>query len=166
MDDIRLTPFTLDDWEDFRAIRLEALNAHPNYFLWKYEECVDQPKSFWLERLSYPRQEISGLYDGNTVIGLTGVFTHRDYPDGKTADFGMSYIRPAYRGEKLSRLFYEARIAWARANDFDRIIVSHHAENIRSKNAMLRFGFVPIGSHERTWPDGSVAMDVEYELKL
>jgi len=166
MDDISLTPFTLEDWEEFRAIRLEALKAHPNYFLWKYEDCVDQPQSFWQERLSFPRQEIYGLYSSVKIVGLTGVFSHRDYPDGKTADFGMSYIRPDFRGEKLSRLFYEARIGWARTNYFDRILVSHHAENIRSKNAMLRFGFAPIGGHERTWPDGSVAMDVEYELRL
>lgn len=164
--DITLNPFLSDDWEDFRRIRLRAIQMHPHYFLQLFEKAVLEPESFWRERLSVPRQCIYGLYDSKSLIGLTGVFTHRDFPDGRTADFGMSFIEPDHRGRYLSQKFYDARIAWARENSFDRIIVGHHENNKASKKAILRNGFVHIGEYMREWPDGTSALDVQYELKL
>lgn len=155
-----------DDWREFRMMRLMALKMHPQYFLWKYETVVNEPESFWRENLSRSRQQIFGLFDGYHIIGITGVFTHRDYSDGKTADFGMSFIEPAYRDRKLSGLLYNARIEWARENGFEKIHISHHADNTVSKSANQRFGFAYVGEQIREWPDGSKALDVNYELKL
>ncbi len=164
--DISIRPLMMDEWRALRRVRLRALSLHPCYFAWTVEKAAAQPESFWHDYLKGNDKCVFGLFDGANLIGITGVFTHRDYPDGKTADFGMSFIEPDYRGQKLSRLLYQARIEWARDNSFDRIIVAHHIENEASKYANQHFGFRYISEHMHDWPDGSKAVEKVYELKL
>lgn len=163
---ISIRPLMSDEWEMLRNIRLRALSLHPYYFAWTAQKAAAQPESFWRDYLTGDRKCVFGLFDRGKLIGITGVFTHCDYPDGKTADFGMSFIESDYRGQKLSRLLYQSRIDWARENNFDRIIVAHHIENKASKHANQHFAFRYISEHMHDWPDGSRAIELIYELKL
>jgi len=55
----------------------------------------------------------------------------------------MSFIAPAYRGRGLSRLLYDARLAWIKARPrFKRVILSHAVSNEASRRAHRRYGFV------------------------
>lgn len=164
--EISIRPLISDEWEALRRLRLQALTMHPYYFAWTAADAAAKPESFWRDYLSGEGKAVFGLFDRKILTGITGVFTHRDYPDGKTADFGMSFIEPDYRRKGLSRLLYQARIDWARNNGFDRIIVAHHIENEASKNANQHFGFQYISEHMHDWPDGSRAIEKFYELKL
>ena len=99
-------------------------------------------------------------------VGLTGAFRDRDDPSGRTAAFGMTWLDPAYRGRGVARLYYDVRIAWARAQGFARIEVGHRASNAASGAAMRRAGFVRTGSRPHLWPDGVWEDDVVYALDL
>ena len=166
LDNIYVRPLVPDEWELLRRVRIRAVSMHTHYFLETPEGAENRSESFWRDGLSGIGKCIFGMFDKKDIIGISGVFTHREFPDGKTADFGMTFIEPAYRGLKLSRLFYEARINWARENGFERIEISHHIENEASKNANQRFGFKYVGEHMRDWPDGTRALDIKYELVL
>ena len=155
-----------DEWEELRRLRLRALSLHPFYFAWTAENAAKQPEEFWRDYLSGDNKAVFGLLDRNKFIGITAVFKHRDFPDGSTADFGMTFIEPSYRGQGLSQRFYDARINWAKAHGFSRIIVAHHVDNESSKRAILRNGFLYMNEHMHDWPDGSRAPELVYELKL
>jgi RimJ/RimL family protein N-acetyltransferase len=164
---IAIRPLDPADWQAFREIRLSALQTEPGVFFSSYlaELALEPPE--WQARIAGPGRVVFGLFAGDDLIGITGVVTDRDDPTGTTAMLAMSYIRPDYRGRRLTALFYEARLRWIAAQPhFTRAIVSHRASNTASARAILRAGFTRIGHGARTWPDGTTEDEVRYEFSL
>lgn len=107
------------------------------------------------------------MFDDARLIGITAVFTFNGDSTGQTAILAMSFIDPEYRGRGLSRLLYEARVAWAKAQpNLTRVIVSHRESNEVSRRANQHFGFVYTHTTSRTWPDGVTENELHYELRL
>ncbi len=155
------------DAEMFRDLRLEALQASPGAFSSSFEREKDLPLSRWRELLAAPDGAVFGLFDGTAMIGLTAIYTDRKDSSGETAALAMSYVRPSYRGQGLSALFYDARLAWSRAQpDLRRVRVGHRASNEASRRAILRHGFVLTGRSNHLWPDGVAEDHLHYELLL
>lgn len=157
----RLNP---DDWEIYRAIRLETLQKESSLFTSTYEKESAYTKQSWRGALEETTRAMFALYHGDQCIGLTGVLQWRE--DSTAAVFIASYIRADHRGKGLSSDFYRARINWAKGQGYKRAVVSHRADNLASKAANQKFGFVFTHSESKTWPDGSVQDQVFYELKL
>ena len=164
---VNVRALDVSDWQAFKAIRLEAVRLHEGLYLANYERDKDKPDEFWQEHLVHDNKRIFGLFNGDTLIGIGSIFTWRDDPSGKTAVLAMGYIREAYRGRKLSRLLYQARIDWARGSGlFERIVVSHRAGNEPSRRANKAFGFVYTSSDDITFGDGTTDTDYTYEMRL
>ena len=153
-----------DNWEAVRAIRLEALQSEPGVFGSSYTRESAYDEARWRAWCAGPGKVVFLLHDGEALIGLTGVVAHRDDPT--TALCIASYLKPAYRGRKLSRLFYQARIDWARAQGFARLVVGHRASNLPSMHANQAFGFQETHREPHTWPDGTEELEIYYELLL
>jgi RimJ/RimL family protein N-acetyltransferase len=154
-----------EDWEAFRDVRLHALRTEPGVFLSSYDREAAFLPAEWRSRLDGIGRCMFGLFDGEALIGLTGVITDATDPSGRTALFVASYLRPEHRGRGLSAYFYEARLAWVRAQrQFARVVVSHRAGNEPSRRANQRFGFREVDRVVRTWPDGTPGEEVRYEL--
>ncbi|MCW3126306.1 MAG: hypothetical protein JWO03_1964 [Bacteroidetes bacterium] len=158
----RLTP---DDWQLFKAIRLEALQNEFQFFGGQYSIESVMTDDEWKDRLADPHKRAYwGMYDGDECVGLTGVVYHREYPDAVI--FIASYIRKEYRGRKLSALFYEARIAWAKAEGYKLAHISHRGGNDASRGANQKFGFKYLRTDSITWHDGTSAEELFYTLEL
>lgn len=155
-----------DDWKDFRALRLQALELHPAFLLGYHDQESARPEAYWRKILDDDTRAVFGLFNDDELIGISGVFTHQEDASGEAAEFGMAFIEPGHRGLGLSCYFYEARIAWAKMKNFKRAVASHHGDNHASKRALLRYGFTYTHQIERLWPDGKLAPDIYYELKL
>lgn len=159
----RLVP---GDWQVFRAIRLEALAECPgNYFL-SLAEAETRTEADWRAMLAVSRMAIFGLDAGGQLAGVTAVYIADEDPSGSTAGFGMSYIRPAWRGQGHAATLHKVRFDWTLANGMTRIIVSHRASNTASRKAIERSGFTRTGACAHVWPDGMEEEDVQYELML
>lgn len=165
---VTIRPLTESDWPGLRAIRLAALRNEPGVYTAHYEvECAYADDVWRSLAAGDERTRVFGLFDGEALVGITGVLTSEDDPSGRTAVLWMSYIEPAYRGRGLSRRFYEVRLDWIRSQgSFDRVRVSHRRSNEPSRRANQRFGFKETGSSEMAWPDGGVEDKVSYELTL
>lgn len=155
----------VDDWRVFRDMRLEAVRTNPSVFLRSYETEAAQPNSYWQDCLSNPANAVFILYHGDNPIGLTGAFPDHHSPLD-TINFGMSFIRPEYRGRGLSRLFYEARLNWAREQPgIKKITTAHRDGNDASKATMLKHGFKLLDKEEKTFAyDKGISW--RYELKI
>ena len=163
-----MRPLERSDWPALKAIRLRALHTEPGVFFSSHAVEAGASDEVW-QRLAAGGDglQVFGAFDGSELIGITGVFTHRDDPTGATAALGMTYLRPEYRGHGLSALFYETRLRWIREQPrFSRVAVSHRRSNEASRRAIRRARFVRIGESARTWPDGGVEDEVRYELQL
>ena len=154
-----------DEWESFRELRLHALRTEPGVFLSPYATESAYAPEEWQKLLAIDDGQVFGLYDDDRLVGVTAAFTWRHDPSRKTAVFAMTYILPEYRGRGLSRLYFDARIAWVRAHpQFEKMVVSHRVGNEPSRSAILRAGFTYWKTESKTWPDGTVADEDLYTL--
>lgn len=165
-EEISIRRWSVDDWEVYRAIRLEALSAHADVFGASIEVEGTKDSSFWKDRLAdIYNCAVFGLYDGGTVIGLTGVYRHRDQSD--VAMFIMSYIRGEYRKNNLSDLLYRERLEWARAQgDIKAVRVGHREGNEASRRANQRWGFKLYSIEDHEFGNGDITKEYMYELIL
>lgn len=162
-EDILLRQWTETDWQIFRAIRLEALAAHPDVFAPLQNE-AEQDESFWKERLQ-PKNAVFGLYDGEDVIGLTGVFRHKDSPDKGIVV--MNYIRPEYRGRSVSGLFYQACIDWAQRQGDIRTLLVGFREGVEATRLVSeKWGFTFLSTEQETFGDGETVKHYTYQLTI
>lgn len=153
-----------DEWEGLRAVRLEAATNHPRVFRNSSAATLKVPKAEWHRRIDSPTSRIFGLFDGDVMIGITGIYI----PDeaSKIGVLVMNYIKPKYCGQGLSKLFYDIRIQWALEKALTTLQTDHRIGNDASKRAILARGFRYIGTEEMDWPDGSRDLEEKYELDL
>lgn len=167
MAEVRLRALSPDDWAIFRNLRLRALSLHPGFYCGTRADAEKRPNAEWKETLDGQGKQVFGLFDGETLIGITAVFTCRDDPSGRTGVFAMSFIEPDYRGRGYADLYYKARIDFGVKHlPWMRLAVSHRADNTPSRRAILRHGFTLIGQKEKSWPDGKRMDELMYELDL
>lgn len=153
------------DWAAYKALRLEALCLHEDVYGTSYQEMRDRPDSEWEDIVSKDNAAFFGLFDGDTIVGIGGIFTQD--AASRTGMLIGGYIREAYRGRGLSRLLYQARIDWAKESGlFDRLVIGHREGNEASRRANHAFGFQPIGIIEYTFGNGDIAKDHQYELRI
>ncbi len=158
--------FRDDEWKLLRDKRMEAMLENARFYTGTYEIEAAHAESWWRDGISRKDGKIFGLFAGLKLIGITGVFRNKHDASGNSAILGMSYIERAYRGRGLSALLYEARLDWARAAGYERVIVSHRDGNEASKRANAAFGFKWYESEEITYGNGDRALDHRYELAL
>jgi RimJ/RimL family protein N-acetyltransferase len=158
---IQLTP---SDWKDYKSIRLEALAAHPNFFCPSRDETKFTEED-WKQRLSNLNAGTFGLYFNGKLIGLTGIV--RDHVEIQKAHLVSSYIRPEYRRIGLSKLLYQARIAWAQKHETIKyLVVDHNQENEPSYKAHQKFGFKYSRSYVEASSTGDNKTIVSYRLDI
>ena len=156
-----------NDWQDFRELRLKALRSDPKVFGSNYEREKNKSKLDWKEWVGEKHQAIFFLYDGEKLIGMTGVFIPQDTVEKSTAYLWGSWLEQGYRRKGLSELMYKARIDWAKGNpSIRRIVVSHRESNSASKFANQKHGFVESHRSQKDWVDGSTEDEVFYALTL
>jgi RimJ/RimL family protein N-acetyltransferase len=155
------------EWECFRDFRLDSLKAAPGVFATSYDQAAAWSPEDWQAEVKGEDHQVFGLFDGNRLVGITAAFTYRGDATGQTALLAMSFISPSHRGRGLSRLFYDARLAWIRARpQFRRVLVSHRESNEASRRANQRHGFVHTKKVPHTWPDVETEDEVFYELEF
>ena len=157
----RLLP---QEWPLLKAIRLEALRTSIGVFGNSFEFESKFDDSYWQQRLESDQNAIWGLFFGEEMIGITGIFTNTEEPS--EARLTTSYIRPEHRGKGLAKRYYEARIEWARSRGLSKLVVTHRAGNEASRVANQRAGFRFTHSEPRVWPDGVAAENLFYILEI
>jgi predicted SnoaL-like aldol condensation-catalyzing enzyme/RimJ/RimL family protein N-acetyltransferase len=164
---IQVRHLTPDDWLEFRALRLQALQECPGVYFRSYAEEAVQENVYWLKTLDGDRKCVVGLFDNQDLCGHAAVFPWSADPSGQTGVMAMDYIVPAYRNRGLSRLLYEARIEWAvQQPELKRLVISHRVGNEASHRANQHFGFRFYEREKIGWPDGQEADEFRYGLDL
>lgn len=152
----------LNDWRVYREIRLRALQTNPEVFCSTYAREVAWTEEQWQERLNDRRCAIFGVYCADELVGMTGIYKNEA---GQGVLWG-SWLDPRVRGKGASEAMYRARLAWAREQGVQCILVSHRESNEASRRANQRHGFRWTHSAPRTWPDGKEELELCYELRF
>lgn len=162
---MQIRPLTSHDWEAFRDLRLIALKTDPAMFGSTYEREAAYDELTWRDRVSRRGKEMFGLYDGERMIGLTGIITDSELDGGRTGVLVASFIVPEYRGRGLSAMFFDARFKWAREQEYiTKLVAGVRATNGPSQKAIESHGFKEVQRFHR--PDGTDGEQIDYQLML
>ena len=127
------------DWEDWRALRVEALRDYPLGFLRTYEDAVAQSDDDWRAWLSRP-----GAFwlvrDGGRPVAMCSA-----WEDGGQHWLGAVYVTPASRGAGLLEELVSAAAAWVREQGAAALHLEVHEDNVRAQRAYARLGFAHTG---------------------
>jgi ribosomal protein S18 acetylase RimI-like enzyme len=107
MDDFEIISLTPDDWQQYKALRLEALQHDPSAFGSTYAEKVDQSEEYWREGLTTSKgMKLFARVDGG-LVGMAGSFYEQDGQGTDIARIINVYVKPDYRGRGISRALIE-----------------------------------------------------------
>jgi len=152
-----------EDWKIYSSLRLEALQESPRVFGGAFAEESRYSAQQWMEWLHPHLKAIFVLSDGKQPIGFTAMMTDRECP--ATGHFIASYIKPEYRGRRLSDMLFKARTALAlEMKDWKKVVTCHREGNEVSQRAIMRNGFVLKDIVSTQWPDGTTGNRYDYEL--
>jgi ribosomal protein S18 acetylase RimI-like enzyme len=113
--EIRVFVLGLDDWPEWRILRLEALQTEPAAFSSTYAESLARPDEYWRQRLGDARRVHFVARVGDRAVGMVGCHLGSDEADASLADvFGM-YVSEPYRRLGVGRLLLRTLIEWVLA---------------------------------------------------
>jgi RimJ/RimL family protein N-acetyltransferase len=155
------------EWELFRDFRLMALQSTPGVYGTRYADAVTRDEAAWRRTVRGTKNQSFGLFDDESLIGITSVFEWDEDPSGRTAILASSFILDAYRGKRLSAMLYDARLAWVRGQtQYTRIVVGHRLSNEPSRRAMVAHGFRLFRRQSADWADGITEDELFYEMEV
>ena len=109
------------DLAAFKAPRLEALREHPEAYGTDFGEDLRQPESVWIDRVKNAINSPEGcivLADaGEELAGMAGVYRHNRVKIRHEATIWGVYVRPKYRGKKLTERMIAETLNWCRSNE-------------------------------------------------
>ncbi len=161
-----IRPLSIEDWRDFKQVRLTALANSPGLFSNTLTKEQAYDDTHWQD---YFRKEaaVFGLYDGESIAGMSGIY--RGTSDGLT-DVGYIWgiwISPSCRGRGHSHELTEACIRWAKDRPpIGSLEAGARQSNIASRRILEAAGFSFAGTENHSWPDGERDLICLYRLRL
>ncbi len=133
-------------WEDFRTLRLKALQQDSKAFGSSYEEEVTYGKETWIGRIE---SVIFALIDDRPV-GMISIIKRNRIKTGHAADiFGM-YVAPDYRGKGIGDDLVKNAISVA--SKFDgviKVVLSVNPKQEAALNLYRKNGFEVAGEFKK-----------------
>jgi ribosomal protein S18 acetylase RimI-like enzyme len=145
-DEITVRPLGVDDWEQYKAVRLSALEESPEAFVATYDEEKSYEEDLWRKRMQ--RSERLLAENGNGVVGVASVGTARPVEDEDNADglvgelFGL-WVSPAARGTGVATRLVRAGAEAAKGQGRSHLVYWVGSDNGRAVAFASGFGFRP-----------------------
>jgi ribosomal protein S18 acetylase RimI-like enzyme len=112
MPSVEVRRLDIADVEDYRTIRLAALQTEPEAFGSTYAVEAVRPIAAFAERLT--TSTIFGAYDGGRLVGVVGFKQEDGQKDRHKASVWGMYVEPDARGQGVGKALIEAVIGSAR----------------------------------------------------
>jgi ribosomal protein S18 acetylase RimI-like enzyme len=146
---VNIRTFGPGDWQDYRDLRLSALQDSPDAFGSTYADAVVYPDSVWRSRL----HQISSEFDcplvaerGGRCVGLAWgriEASHRD-----VAHLFQMWVAPDHRGLGISRKLLDSVISWAVAQDAASLVLAVTCGDTPASRLYESAGFEAFGKPE------------------
>jgi ribosomal protein S18 acetylase RimI-like enzyme len=158
---VEIAKLSVDEWQAYRQLRLEALQDSPQAYGSTYQEQANRPDSFWQNRLI---QAEIGDTDWllfaryrQQLVGMIGAYRDKtsDPEDGTLAATIVSvYVSPAWRGRGISQLLMDEMLDTLKQKGIQRA----HLAVCKDQKAALKLyensGFILVGIVNNLMGDG------------
>ncbi len=145
---LQIRPIRADDIAAFKALRLEALRAHPEAFGSDYHESLNAPESMWQERIQTSLDNAGRIFLANTgdeLAGMTGVLREKGAKVNHSAFIWGVYVRSAYRSRGLGERLIRAAIEWCGEATLRSVRLTVVTTNLSAIRCYQRCGFIETG---------------------
>jgi ribosomal protein S18 acetylase RimI-like enzyme len=144
-DQVKIRQATVADAEALRALRLEALQRHPEAFGSDYEREIVRPGSFWIERLAQPHGAVFVAAAATDLIGMTGVYRSELVKMKHNATVWGVYVRSGWRGRQVAVDLLSAAVNWAEQRSLKSVKLAVVTSNGSAIRAYIKSGFQVYG---------------------
>ncbi len=137
----------LSDAQQFRELRLNALQDSPTAFSADYYVNLNYPLSHWENRLRFDDYGMIFFAEHeHNLIGMTGI-RQRESPKTKhSADIYSVYVRPEWRGLHIAEGILDACTEWATVRNVIVLKLGVMATNTSAIRLYERCGFKIYGT--------------------
>lgn len=133
------------DFPAVRALRLEALAAHPSAYGASYESESQEPLESYYKRIE--NLIYIGGFNGDSLRGIAALLPTPAEKSAHIARLISVYVAPDARGTGLSRALIQSLIDIASRLKFEQITLNVEANNEHAILLYERLGFVTYGRH-------------------
>ncbi len=91
--------------------------------------------------------ECAGVYDGDTLIGVCGLWYCTRHYSGKSVETDHVFIDEAYRGKRVGSLFFEWIYEYTSKKGYEAIELNTYVTNHLSHKFYYNQGFTILGYH-------------------
>lgn len=151
-----------EEWEQYRALRLEALRESPEAFVADYETETEYDESLWRERMKRSTRLLAEV-DGQPV-GIVSVRPNDEMFDDAAELFGL-WVRPEHRSTVIAADLALAGANWAREQGKRHMLMWVGTENARMVGFASSYGFRPT-EYRRPVQNQSPEFESEEELAM
>ena len=144
MAEISVRALTEDDWEAYRAVRLEALQESPEAFVATAEAEQEFPESEWRDRMTRSARLLAEVDGEAAGIASLGEIRTEDAPT--VAELFGLWVRPASRGTGVATALVRAGAETARDHGRTHLAYWVGSDNGRAVAFASGFGFRPTDS--------------------
>ncbi|MGA8045474.1 MAG: GNAT family N-acetyltransferase [Dermatophilaceae bacterium] len=140
MADITVRELTEEEWDQYRSVRLAALQESPEAFVASYDEEADFDEEFWRLRMRRS-QRLLAEFDGEPV-GIASV-GEVDTDDGCQGELFGLWVSPALRGKGIATKLVSAGAKNASEQGHSHLFYWVGTDNGRAVAFASGFGFRP-----------------------
>ncbi len=175
MPGIEIVTLPPEDWQRYRAFRLEMLQTEPGAFGSAYADMVQRPPEFWQGRLRDAAcgerswllfaQPADPSTSANSLVGMIGAFLNESQP--AEAEIISVYVSPAWRGQGVGgKLFAAILDALRQQPSIRRAVLGVNVQQAAAVALYQRFGFQVIAQTESVMGDGQTYPGYRMEKDL
>lgn len=143
MSDISVRPLGEDEWQQYRAVRLNALEESPDAFAASATEEREFEESFWRTRMRRSQRLLA--QQGDESVGVASV-GQADDGNPKVAELFGLWVAPRLRGSGVATLLVQAGADVARSQGRSHLALWVSTDNGRAVAFASGFGFRPTDS--------------------
>lgn len=139
-----------DEWEKFKALRLESLKEFPTAFASSYDEQIDRPDDEWKQFIMSSEEGKSSImvcaYDGDQMVGSVAAYWSNREKVSHVCNLGGMFVRAKYQNQGVGRKLVEKLFKLVVEMDrFRKIQLNVVEDNLHALNFYKKMGFIEVG---------------------
>ncbi|MEH2127162.1 GNAT family N-acetyltransferase [Nostoc sp.] len=152
------------DAEDYRQIRLEALEKNPDSFGTTYQEEVIKTIEHFRDRIPVDNNNfILGCFEDKNLIGIVGFYQESRIKLRHKAYISSMYVQQEYRSKGIGKLLLNELIERAKTiNAVEILLLDIVKNNVLGKALYLSLGFQIYGTEKRAYKYNNQSFDLEF----
>lgn len=106
----------LSNIDEFKKVRLEALQSEPQAFGEDYETLEKKEPGYWTDQLNNSQRVWYGVFNQHKLVGIGSIKYAKQKKFSHIAHLSGIYVKQEYRGQGIGRMLFEKRIEEAFLN--------------------------------------------------